>query len=176
MFNVQAVIRRFFVPAPLVSLICYVRFRAFVSPRAEVELSPLLRIGRRSRISSFAKIKATHGPLTIGSDVNIASGVFISAQKSGVVIGDYTMIGPNCTIVSGMYRHEDLEKPIVQQGLVSKGTRIGRNVFIGANSVVVDGARLGSGVIVAPGSVVSGKIPDNVLIQGNPARVIFERR
>jgi virginiamycin A acetyltransferase len=54
--------------------------------------------------------------------------------------------------------------------------RIGNDVWIGSGACVLDGARIGSGVIVAPNSVVSGTIPDQAVVQGNPARVIFTRR
>jgi len=53
---------------------------------------------------------------------------------------------------------------------------IGENVWIGGNSVVLDGTTIGNNVIVASGSVVSGHIPDNVILQGNPAKEIFRRR
>jgi virginiamycin A acetyltransferase len=42
--------------------------------------------------------------------------------------------------------------------------------------VILDGAEVGKGVIVSASSVVSGKVPDNAIVQGNPARVIFVRR
>ncbi len=42
--------------------------------------------------------------------------------------------------------------------------------------MVLDGAQVGDGVIVAPNSVVSGRIPDNAIVQGNPAKVVFTRR
>lgn len=168
--------RRFLIPSPLVSLICYLKYGAFVSTRAEVELSPLLRLGRGVNIGSFTKIKASRGPMNIGAEVRIGSNCFIAAQERGIEIGDYSMIGPNSTILSNMYKYDRLDIPILHQGVTSKGTRIGSNVFVGSNCVVLDGARIGSGVIVSSGSVVSGRIPDNVIIQGNPAKVVFERR
>ncbi|MBA3563494.1 MAG: acyltransferase [Gammaproteobacteria bacterium] len=168
--------RRFLIPSSLVSLICYLKYRALVSPRAEVELSPLLHLSRGVNIGSFTKIKAAVGLLKIGVEVRIGSNCFIAAQQGGIEIGDYSMIGPNSTILSNMYKYDRLDIPILHQGVTSKGTRIGSNVFIGSNCVILDGAHIGSGVIVSSGSVVSGRIPDNVIIQGNPAKVVFERR
>ncbi|CAN5296988.1 hypothetical protein BH24PSE2_BH24PSE2_13010 [soil metagenome] len=168
--------RRFLIPAPLVTLICYAKFRAFVSPRAEVEFSKFLQLGRGVNISSFTKLKASRGPMKIGKAVRIGSGCFIAAQEKGLEIGDYSMIGPNTSVLSGMYNHDRLDVPIIRQGVTSKGTRIASNVFIGSNCIILDGADIGSGVIVSPGSVVSGKIPENVIIQGSPAKVVFERR
>ena len=56
-------LRRFLLPAPLVSVVAWVKWRAQVSPRAEVELSPNLALGRGTTVSSFAKIKSSQGRL-----------------------------------------------------------------------------------------------------------------
>jgi acetyltransferase-like isoleucine patch superfamily enzyme len=169
-------VRRFLIPSIGVTLILYVRYGAFVSPRAEVELSPLLRVGRKAKVASFSKIKAGSGPLTIGAGTAIATGCFIAAGKAGTHIGDGCLIGANCTIVSNTYRFDDLDVPFFGQGEDSKGTVIGNNVFIGSNSVIADGAVIEDNVMIGAQSLVTGKIPKNSIAQGNPAKVIFTRR
>lgn len=173
--KLQALLRRY-LPQPIVTVYYYAKFGCLISPRAEVELSPLLTIGRKTQVSSFTKIKATDGPMRIGSHVSIATGCFLASGAGGLEIGDDCLIGPNCTIISGTYDHSRLDVPIREQGQVSKGSRIGRNVMIGAGVAVLDGVEIGDGVIVAPNSVVSGRIAPNTMIQGNPAKVIFKRR
>lgn len=174
--RLQTLLRRFFVPPIVTSLLCLIKYRAFVSPRAEVEMSGHLKLGKGARISAFAKVKASNGPLVIGRNAQLATGCFVSGQPGGLEIGEDALIGPNCALLSGNYRFDRLDVPIRLQGQRSKGTRIGRNVLLGANSVVLDGAQVGNGVIVAPNSVVSGRIPDNAIVQGNPAKVVFTRR
>ncbi len=169
-------IQRFLVPAPIITVIYFIKYRCLVSPKAEVELSPLLTIGKKTQISSFCKIKASDGPLAIGSDVSIGTCCFISADKMGVEIGDYCLISPNVTIIGNDYKYDRLDVPVCMQEKTSKGIKIGDNVWIGANATVLDGATIGNNVIVAPNSVVSRKVPDNAIIQGNPAKVIFTRR
>jgi acetyltransferase-like isoleucine patch superfamily enzyme len=170
------ILRRFFIFGPLVSLIAYVKYRALISPKAEVELSHGLRIGAQTRISSFTKLKSADGPLTIGRNVDIASHCFIASAPGGIEVGDDSMIGPGSAIVATNFHYGDISRPIRLQGKESKGIRIGSNVWLGAGVMVIDGATIGDGVIVTPNSVVSGRVPDNVIIQGNPARVIFKRR
>lgn len=170
------VARRFLVPSFVVTAIYLVRSRCMVSPRAEVEFSPLLTIGRGSEVSSFAKLKASGGPLSIGENVSIGTSCFISSDEGGVEIGDYCMVGPNCSIIGNNYRYDQLDVPTILQEKTSKGIRIGENVWLGAGSVVLDGARIDSGVIVAPNSVVGSRVPKNSIVQGNPAKVVFERR
>lgn len=174
--KIRVLLRRFLTPAPVVSLLAYLRYKAFVSLRAEVELSKLLTLGQKVRISSFCKVKASHGKLKIGDRTSIATGCFISAGENGTHVGSDCLIGPNCTIISGTFRYSRLDMTFEEQGHESKGTRIGNNVLLGAGTAVVDGAQIGSGVIIGANSVVSGRIPDNAVVQGNPAKVIFVRR
>lgn len=54
----------------------------------------------------------------------------------------------------------------------SKEIRIGKNCFLGCNSIVLKGTVLGDGCVVGAGAVVSGKFEENCVIAGNPARVI----
>jgi acetyltransferase-like isoleucine patch superfamily enzyme len=50
--------------------------------------------------------------------------------------------------------------------------KIGNNVFIGANSIIMYGINILDNTIIAAGSVVTKSFPENVIIGGNPARVI----
>ncbi|MEL6447919.1 MAG: acyltransferase [Pseudomonadota bacterium] len=127
-------------------------------------------------MSSFTKIKATHGEVRLGARTSIATGCFISAGENGTLIGSDCLIGPNTTIVSGAWRFSRLDETFESQGQSSKGTVIGDNVFVGAGSAILDGARIGSGVMIGANSVVSGTVPDNAIVQGNPAKVVFVRR
>ena len=51
---------------------------------------------------------------------------------------------------------------------------IGDNVFIGMNSIIMPGISIGNNVIIGAGSVVRKDVPDNVVLMGNPAKVIFK--
>ncbi len=169
-------LKRFLIPGVFVSLVYFIKYRCIISPRAEVETSPYLVVGKKTMISSFCKIKTSHGPLTIGSNVSIGPGCFISSSKNGVGIGDHCLIGPNVTIIGNKYKYDRLDIPIYMQEETSEGIRIGENVWIGAGTVVIDGASIGDNVIIAPNSVVTKNIPNNAIAQGNPAKAIFIRR
>ena len=86
------------------------------------------------------------------------------------------MMGPFTSVIGNNYRYERLDVPISLQPKTSKGIKIGEGAWIGANTVILDGAKIGNGVIVTPNSVVSGRVKDNLVIQGNPAKPIFKRR
>jgi len=174
--KLSQIVTRIFVPGFIVTLVYLVKSRAKVSPKAEVELSRNLTIGRGTTISSFCKLKATDGPMEIGCDVAIATHCFLYAGAAGMSIGNDTMLGPGVSVIAGNYRYDRLDIPIRSQEQVSAGIRIGKNVWIGAGVVVLDGVTIGDGSIIAPNSVVSASIREKQIAHGNPARTLFTRR
>lgn len=89
-----------------------------------------------------------------------------------IYIGDYTMIGPNVTIATGS--HPIL--PILREsGLqFNLPVHIGKNVWLGAGTVIVPGVTIGDNTVIGAGSVVTKDIPANVVAVGNPCRVLRE--
>jgi acetyltransferase-like isoleucine patch superfamily enzyme len=168
-------LRRAFLPMVLIRLYYFWKHRAVISSRAEVDLAPTTTWGRGCVISAFTKVKIT-GPFVMGQRVQIATGCFIGAGRAGLTIGDDVLISPNCAILTGTYVIDRPDVPLQEQGTTSKPVRIGHRVWVGSNSVVLGGSELGDNVIVSAGSVVSGTVPPNSIVLGNPAKVIFTRR
>lgn len=87
-------------------------------------------------------------------------------------------IGKYCKITSGvLILQHDYSRSVLRRvygDIVegSKKTVIGNNVFIGMNSIILMGSHIGNNVIIGAGSIVSGQIPDNVVVAGNPAKII----
>lgn len=167
---IKKTLKRFLVPRFVVTLYYLWKYGAQVSPHAEVELSANLKFGRKCRVSSFTKIKASDGPLTIGDRCGFGTGCFISSGASGLHIGNNLVCGPHVVIMANSYRYGKKGVHLHDQGQVSKGTRIGNNVWIGAGAVILDGADLGDDCIVTAGSVVARRFPAGTQLQGNPAR------
>ena len=168
-------VRRYITPRFVVQWIYWFRFRAVVSGRAEVELSPTADWGPGCVISSFVKIKIT-GPFQLGRGVQIACGCFLGASPEGLYIGEDTLIGPNCVILTSHLNYGEVGVPLRDQGTTARRTIIGRRVWVGANSVVLPGSEIGDDAIISVGSVVSGVVPPRSIVLGNPAKVIFTRR
>lgn len=168
-------LRRFLVPRLVTRVFHLVRDRAVISAHAEVDFAPRARWGTGSMIGSFTKIKVD-GPFVAGRDVHVGTGCFITAGPGGITIGNDVLVAPNCSIISTNYRYERLDVPIRDQGQRSLGVVIGSNVWIGANSVILDGARIGDGAVITAGTVVTGEIPPNAVVRGNPGRVVMIRR
>lgn len=114
-----------------------------------------------------------NGSIQIGQNCGISGSTIYSMKE--IIIGDYCAIGANCKIIDNdfhpieaEYRKKSLNKEYTQKKSIS----IGNNCFIGMNSIILKGTQLGNNVIVGAGSVVSGEFPDNVIIAGNPAKII----
>lgn len=87
-----------------------------------------------------------------------------------VVIGDNCMLAPGVHIYTATH---PLDAPTRVSGLeLGKPVTIGNNVWIGGRSIINPGVTLGDNVVVASGSVVTKSFPNDVVIGGNPAKII----
>ena len=108
--------------------------------------------------------------LKIKNNVSINRGSVIHAG-GGVSIGDDVLIGPGVIIYS--QNHEFETGGLVRdQGYSLKPVFIDSNVWIAANAIILPGVSIGSGSVVAAGSVVTKDVESNTLVAGNPARFI----
>ena len=112
------------------------------------------------------------GEIKIGNHVGI-SGTTIYARE-GVEIGNYTLIGANTKIFDNDFHPLEVEARNQNDfsKLEKRRVKIGDNVFIGCNCIILKGTQLGNNCIVGAGSVVHGTFEDGCVIAGNPARVI----
>ena len=166
---------RLFTPGVVATLYYLVRSGARVSHRSEVDITKNLRCGRGFVVGSFTKIKAFDGEVTFGNRAGIANGCFIAAGGGGIEIGDNFICGPNVNIIAVNYRHGEVGEHLEDQGTVSRGIKIGSNVWIGAGCTITDGAVIGDNTIVGAGSLVNRRYPPNAILQGSPAKVIMKR-
>ena len=123
--------------------------------------------------------RAPGAVIEIGDTVGI-SGATIYARK-GISIGENTCIGGNCKILDTDFHPIEAEarNQLLKDSkggdsdlVPSKSIQIGKNCFIGCNSIILKGTQLGDGCVVGAGAVVSGKFEENCVIAGNPAKVI----
>ena len=106
--------------------------------------------------------------------------VFVDLRKSKIdstrpwllEIGKYSVISSGVTILTHDYSLSTLRRVYGVWYGEGKVTKIGDNCFIGIDSIILMGTQIGNNVVVGAGSVVKGIIPDNVVVAGNPARVI----
>jgi acetyltransferase-like isoleucine patch superfamily enzyme len=113
-----------------------------------------------------------HSPVvTIGDRVLIGKGSGIVAHHT-VEIGDDVFTGHHVYITDANHGYEDRTQPIGKQFAPTRPVRIGSGSWLGHGTVVLPGSDIGRNVVVGAGSVVTGALPDFSVAVGNPARVI----
>ena len=117
---------------------------------------PTLFIGDNCEMGDMTHIVA-HENVEIGNNVLIASKCFISDTDHGIYKGR---------------EQDDPRIPPNDRKLVNEPVSIGNNVWIGENTVILSGTKIGNGCIVGANSFVKGNIPDNVIIGGIPAVIL----
>ena len=115
--------------------------------------------------------------IEIGDGAMLSDWVHIGAVGH-IRIGRDVLIGSKVVVIDhshGHLRDHDRERYVApaRRALSSKGDiRIGDNVWLGDNVVVLGGARIGDGCVVGANSLVRGELPAGTICAGNPARVL----
>lgn len=123
----------------------------------------------------YAYIEAAHRhtQVEIGSGSLFNNGVTIRAEGPGISIGSDCLFGWNVEVLDSDFH--DLHPARRRTGTPATGhVAIGNNVFIGANTIVSKGVKIGDDTVVGSGSTVVKSLPGGVVAAGTPARVIRE--
>jgi serine O-acetyltransferase len=101
----------------------------------------------------------------IPAETEIGSGFYIN-HKGWIVVNPGVVMGCNINLHPG-----------VTIGQTNRGKKkgcphIGNSVWIGTNSVIVGGIKIGNNVLIAPGSYVTSDVPDGAVVAGNPSCVV----
>ncbi len=145
----------------------------FVAPEARLFAEPgrAIVIGDNSYIAADCVL---HGPITLGQNVSINHHVSLDGGRKGIHIGDNTRIAAY-TYAYAFNHGMDGDRLISDQGVTSKGIHIGYDVWIGANTGIVDGVTIGAHAVVGMGSIVTKSVADYAKVAGNPAKTIGVR-
>jgi acetyltransferase-like isoleucine patch superfamily enzyme len=110
--------------------------------------------------------------IRIGGGTFLNLGVQVAAADL-VEIGEHCMLANGCFVTDANHRFDDPDKPVPWQGFTSKGpTRLGNNVWCGANVVVTSGVTIGDRCVIGANSVVTTDLPAYSIAAGAPARVL----
>jgi acetyltransferase-like isoleucine patch superfamily enzyme len=138
---------------------------AFDERRLELGAHALLEPGVWLTAPAPARIR-------IGAGTLLNLGVMVAAMEL-VEIGDHCMLANGCVVTDANHRFSDPDMPVPWQGFESNGpTRIGDNVWLGANVVVTSGVTIGERCVVGANSVVTKDLPAHSIAVGAPARVV----
>jgi serine O-acetyltransferase len=133
------------------AIVCY-RFGHWVAKMQTPVISQVLGIVA----GIFQRLVQIFVGVYISPDAEIGPGLVIHTPY-GIIVGP-NKIGEHCTLQNGV--------------VLAAGTRgIGDNVYFGAGAKVMGGAKIGNNVVVAANSLVLTDVPDNMTVIGVPARI-----
>lgn len=127
----------------------------------EVNCGAKVSLGKKVRVHSGTKIKVrSNGKLVIGDNVKINYNCIIACHEE-IQIGEGTEFGPSVYV----YDHDhDYRAGLKEEKYKTAPVKIGKNCWIGANSILLRGTELGDNCVVAAGSVIRGSYPSDCII------------
>lgn len=128
-------------------------------------------LGKGSVVEAFSCINNAMGDIVIGDQTRIGLHNTIIGP---VTIGSHVNLAQGITVTALNHNFQDQSLRIDQQGVSTVPVTIADDVWIGANAVVLPGVTIGSHSVVAAGAVVTHDVPPHSLVAGVPAKVIKE--
>jgi acetyltransferase-like isoleucine patch superfamily enzyme len=137
-------------------------------------------IGQNCLIGQYTVLAVGYGPddhnrpergLEIGDRCVIGARSILTAHSS-ITIGDDVWFGQNVFVSDASHGYQDPETPIGDQLGDHQPVSIGAGSWVGHGAVILPGAQIGRQVVIGAGSVVRGTIPDHSVAAGVPAKVV----
>jgi len=143
--------------------------RLDIIPRAPQHERHRLSLGKNSLIETLCVICTWHGDVILKDRASIGIGSIVMGP---VLIGENSACSQNCFISGQSHLYEDVSKKFLRQGFKIAKVVIGKNVWIGANSVILPGLKVGDNSIIGAGSTIIEDVPPYSVAVGNPAKII----
>ena len=126
-------------------------------------------LGKRSVVESFSCINNAVGDVVIGDYTRIGIHNTIIGP---VTIGSHVNLAQGITVTALNHNFKNTNERIDLQGVTTKQVIINDDVWIGANAVILPGVTIGRHAVVAAGAVVTTDVPENTVVGGVPAKII----
>ena len=140
-------------------------FISLVSPHTEITMDngAELRIGSNFKMRDGAKIRVRKGAVCkLSRNVSVNSNNMIACHEC-IEIGDDVQLSPNVQIYD--HDHDFHAEGGVKTGKYKTApVKIGNNVWIGANTVILRGTEIGDNCVIGAGCVVKGHVPENTIM------------
>ncbi len=127
------------------------------------------RLGRYSVIESGACINNAVGDVIIGDHTRVG---LHNTVIGPVTIGSHVNLAQGITVTALNHNFSETGRRIDEQGISTKHVIIEDDVWIGANAVILPGVRIGTHSVVAAGAIVTKDVPSHSLVAGVPAKLI----
>lgn len=123
-------------------------------------------------------VTGNNGIIRIGNNCDLNGTCMVAYEE--IEIGDYCQFASSSIISDTDFHPVDSQSrlaqmsglPFAYEQVNKKKIKIGNNVWVGWGAIILKGVKIGENSIVAAGSVVVKDVPSNVIVAGNPARII----
>lgn len=149
---------------------CVIEEGVLVFNPGHVHLGAGVYVGHRAMLKGD-----TRGELEVGEGSWIGQDAYMQSA-GGIRIGRRVGVGPRAMILTSTHEETPPPAPVMDAPLEFAAVAIGDGCDVGIGSILLPGTKLGAGVQVGAGAVVSGEFEDGVVIAGAPARVLRERQ
>lgn len=153
---------------------CYVGPGVSVGPDQTNAMRGVVEVADSCELNQGVELNPWGGSIRVARRVWLGPYVVIYGH-GGVEIGESTLVSMHCTILSSNHAIPPIGTLIRDMPDELRPTKIGRDVWIGANAVILGGVTIGDGAVVAAGAVVTKDVEAGTVVAGVPARVILKR-
>lgn len=149
-------------------------------PMATMYGAPSIHIGEDTLIGRDCTLLVGYAPddavvpergIVIGDRCVLGAGSTLTAHES-ITIGDDVWFGQRVFVSDASHGYQDPETPIGLQLGQHQPVVVGAGSWVGHGAIILPGARIGRQVVVGAGSVVRGTVPDHCIVAGVPARIV----
>ncbi|MGL6150527.1 MAG: acyltransferase [Aeromonas sobria] len=117
-------------------------------------------IGENCNVCAHTLIESD---VIVGNNVTIKSGVYL---WDGITIENNVFLGPSVSFTNDKYPRSKVYPDEYMRTYIKEGASLG------ANATILPGITIGKNSMVGAGAVVTKDVPDNVLVTGNPAKIV----
>lgn len=153
----------------------------YVGPGVSLGPDHTTAVRRRVEVADSCELNQGVELNPFGGSIRLARRVWLGPYvviygHGGVEIGEQTLVSMHCTILSSNHAIPAIGTLIRDTPDELLPTKIGRDVWIGANAVILGGVTIGDGAVVAAGAVVSKNVETGAVVAGVPARLMRKRQ
>ena len=146
------------------------RTSCFIDTGVYIKNKANFSCGNECALYHCVYILNTYGTTRMGNKSHLGAYTYVNTLRGHLTIGNNVCIGPGCKIFTFTNHFE--KGTLIVDALKEKNTKIGSNVLVGSNSVILAGTVIEDNVVLAAGSVANGTLETNSIYGGTPAKKI----
>lgn len=136
-----------------------------------LQIYGFLKFGKRVNIWGWFTVVNVRN-VHLGRGCSINHGVFLLGRDE-ITLGDHVTLSANCMLMdTGLDLQHYLDSKTPNKVHIKSFIHIEDNVWVGAGAIILPGVTIHKNSIIGAGSVVTKDVPENVVVAGNPAKVI----